>query len=68
MTMAAIENEIRSNILSNNNFGVLKFVDIGKGNGKLGDGVLQAEKLDKFLQAMTEATTFLDNIKMHASV
>lgn len=67
MTMAAIENEIRSNILSNNNFGVLKFVDIGKGNGKLGDGVLQAEKLDKFLQAMTEATTFLDNIKMHAS-
>lgn len=67
MTMAAIENEIRSNILSNNNFGVLKFVDIGKGNGKLGDGVLQAEQLDKFLQELTEATTFLDNIKMHAS-
>ncbi|WP_303247713.1 hypothetical protein [uncultured Methanobrevibacter sp.] len=26
MTMAAIENEIRNNILTNNSFGVLKFV------------------------------------------
>lgn len=67
MTMAAIENEIRNNILTNNSFGVLKFVDIGQGNGKLGDGVLQAEQLSTFLQALTEATVFLDNIKLHFS-
>lgn len=64
MNEQIIENEIRSNIMTNNSFGVLKFVDIGTGTGKLNNGILQAEKLDKFLQAMTEATVFLDNTKM----
>lgn len=64
MSITALENEIRNNVLSNNKFGVLKFVDIGSGTGKLNNGVMQAEKLDKFLQALTESTVFLDNTKM----
>lgn len=62
--ITSLENEIRNNVLGNNKFGVLKFVDIGEGTGKLGNGIMQAEKLDKFLQALTQATVFLDNTKM----
>jgi len=64
MSMATVEKEIKNRIISNQNFGVVKFVDIGVGSGKLNNGVLQAEKLDKFIQAMESSTTFLSNIKM----
>ena len=64
--MQIVEKEVRDKVLAGENF-VTKFVDIGSGSGKLGDGVLQAEKSDKFLQAMSEATTFLDRTKMVVS-
>ena len=66
MSMQIVEKEVRDKVLAGENF-VTKFVDIGSGSGKLGDGVLQAEKSDKFLQAMSEATTFLDRTKMVVS-
>ena len=66
MSMQIVENEVRSKILAGKKF-VTKFVDIGTGSGKLGDGVVQAEKADKFLQAMSDATVFLDKTKMITS-
>ena len=64
--MQIVEKEVKDKVLSGENF-VTKFVDIGTGSGKLGDGVLQAEKSDKFIQAMSEATTFLDRTKIIVS-
>ena len=66
MSMQIVEKEVRDKVLAGENF-VTKFVDIGTGSGKLGDGVLQAEKSDKFIQAMSNATTFLDRTKMIVS-
>lgn len=66
MSMQIVEKEVKDTILSGEKL-VTKFVDIGTGSGKLGKGVVQAEKVDKFLQAMSEATTFLDRTKMITS-
>ena len=66
MSMQAVEKEVKAKVLAGKKF-VTKFVDIGSGSGKLGDGVVQAEKADKFLQAMSDATTFLDKTKMITS-
>ena len=66
MSMASVEKEVRSKVLAGKKF-VTKFVDIGSGSGKLGDGVVQAEKSAEFIQAMSEATVFLDKTKMIAS-
>lgn len=66
MSMQSVEKEVKDKVLAGENF-VTKFVDIGTGSGKLGDGVLQAEKSDKFIQAMSEATTFLDRTKIIVS-
>lgn len=66
MSMQIVEKEIKEKILAGDKF-VTKFVDIGSGSGKLNNGVLQAEKADKFLQAMSEATVFLDRTKMITS-
>ena len=44
MSIALVENTIRDRIINGEGF-VTKFVDIGKGSGKLNNGVLQAEKL-----------------------
>ena len=43
MSIQTVENILKEKITKNENF-VLKYVDIGSGSGKLGDGVLQAEK------------------------
>ena len=64
--MQIVEKEVKDTILSGEKL-VTKFVDIGTGSGKLGKGVVQAEKADKFLQAMSEATVFLDRTKMITS-
>lgn len=66
MSMQIVEKEVREKVLAGDSF-VTKFVDIGTGSGKLGDGVLQAEKADKFIQAMSDATVFLDRTKMITS-
>lgn len=66
MSIQLVEKEIKEKVLAGEKF-VTKFVDIGTGSGKLGNGVLQAEKADKFLQAMSEATVFLDRTKMITS-
>lgn len=66
MSIKIVEDTIRENVLAGHGF-VTKFVDIGQGSGKLNKGVLQAEKSDKFIQAMSEATTFLDKTKLVVS-
>lgn len=66
MSMQLVEKEVREHVLAGKKF-VTKFVDIGTGSGKLNDGVVQAEKADKFLQALSEATVFLDKTKMITS-
>lgn len=66
MSIKTVETTLKDKITNNKNF-VLKFVDIGTGSGKLGDGVLQAEKSAEYLQALTSSTKFLDSIKMVAS-
>lgn len=66
MSIKTVETNLKDKITNNENF-VLKFVDIGTGSGKLGDGVLQAEKSAEYLQALTSSTKFLDSIKMVAS-
>lgn len=66
MSMQLVEKEVKEKVLAGEKF-VTKFVDIGSGSGKLGNGVVQAEKADKFLQAMSEATVFLDRTKMITS-
>lgn len=66
MSIQSVEKVMRNNVLQGHGF-VTKFVDIGKGSGKLDNGVLQAEKSDKFIQAMSEATVFLDKTKVIVS-
>ena len=66
MSMQLVEKTVRDRVLAGEKF-VTKFVDIGSGSGKLGNGVVQAEKSDKFLQAVSEATVFLDRTKMITS-
>ena len=46
MTIKQVEQALADKIMHNEDF-ILKFVDIGQGSGKLGKGVLQAEKADK---------------------
>lgn len=66
MSIQTVEKIMRENVLQGHGF-VTKFVDIGQGSGKLNNGVLQAEKSDKFIQAMSEATVFLDKTKLVVS-
>jgi len=66
MSIQSVESVIRHNVLQGYGF-VTKFVDIGEGSGKLNNGVLQAEKSDKFIQAMSDATVFLDKTKLITS-
>lgn len=66
MSIQIVEKEIKDHVLAGKKF-VTKFVDIGAGSGKLNDSVMQAEKADKFLQALSEATVFLDRTKMITS-
>ena len=63
MSIQTVEKVIKENVLAGRHF-ITKFVDIGQGSGKLNDGVLQAEKSDKFIQALQEATVFLNKTKM----
>lgn len=63
MSIQIVEKAIKENVLAGKKF-VTKFVDVGTGSGKLNDSVMQAEKADKFLQALSEATVFLDKTKM----
>lgn len=63
MSIALVENTIRDRIINGEGF-VTKFVDIGKGSGKLNNGVLQAEKSDKYIQALSNKATFLDKTKL----
>lgn len=66
MSIQTVEKAIKENVLAGHGF-VTKFVDIGQGTGKLNNGVLQAEKSDKFIQALQEATVFLDKTKLITS-
>lgn len=66
MSLKTVEQILSNHILNNENF-VMKFVDIGSGSGKLNDGVLKAEKADKYMQALQEATVFLDKTKLITS-
>lgn len=63
MTMKQVEQALADKIMYNKDF-ILKFVDIGQGSGKLGNGVLQAEKADKYMQAVQEETAFLNKTKV----
>lgn len=66
MSIQMVENVIKNNVLAGEKF-ITKFVDIGQGSGKLNKGVLQAEKSDKFIQALTSKTVFLDKTKLIVS-
>ncbi len=61
--MKAVASHLQEKVMGGENF-TIKFVDIGSGSKKLNEGVVQAEKSDKFMQALSEATTFLDKIKI----
>lgn len=63
MSIALVENTIRDKILTGESF-VTKFVDIGKGSGKLNNGVLQAEKSNKYIQALSNKAIFLEKTKL----
>ena len=63
MTIKQVEQALADKIMYNKDF-ILKFVDIGQGSGKLGNGVLQAEKADKYMQAVQEETAFLNKTKV----
>ena len=63
MSMKAVASHLQEKVMGGENF-TIKFVDIGSGSKKLNEGVVQAEKSDKFMQALSEATTFLDKIKI----
>lgn len=63
MSLETVENILSQKIANNQDF-VLKFVDIGTGSGKLNSGVLQAEKSDAYIQALTSKTVFLDQTKL----
>lgn len=62
MSLQIVENEIKKSFELGNKF-VVKFVDIGEGNGKLNNGVLQAEKSDVYLQKLDEEAVFLNRTK-----
>lgn len=66
MSIKTVESVLGQKIMNNDNF-VMKFVDIGQGSGKLNDGVLQAEKSDKYMQALQSKTVFLDKVKLITS-
>lgn len=62
MALTMVENEIKKSVNLGKKF-VIKFVDIGQGEGKLNDGVLQAEKADTYLQHLDEQAVFLNRTK-----
>ena len=63
MSVQTVEKVMAERIEQGKNF-ITKFVDIGTGSGKLNNGVLQAEKASEYMQALQEATVFLDNTKL----
>ena len=62
MSLKMVENSIRKAVELGEKF-VVKFVDIGEGNGKLNNGVLQAEKSDKYLQHLDQEAVFMNRTK-----
>ena len=62
MALTMVENEIKQCVDLGNTF-VVKFVDIGEGEGKLNDGVLQAEKAPTYLQHLDKEAVFLNRTK-----
>ena len=53
MSIKIVENEIKQKVDLGQDF-VVKFVDIGEGSGKLNNGVLQAEKSDKYIRHLED--------------
>lgn len=62
MSIQIVENEIKQRVDLGENF-VVKFVDIGEGSGKLNNGVLQAEKSDKYIRHLENKAVFLEKTK-----
>ncbi|WP_295588799.1 carboxypeptidase-like regulatory domain-containing protein [uncultured Methanobrevibacter sp.] len=62
MSINIVENEIKNAVKLGKKF-VIKFVDIGEGEGKLNDGILQAEKAPTYLQKLDEEAVFLNRTK-----
>ena len=52
MSMKAVASHLQEKVMGGENF-TIKFVDIGSGSKKLNEGVVQAEKSDKFMQALS---------------
>ena len=59
MSIHIVENEIKQKVDLGEKF-VVKFVDIGKGTGKLNNGVLQAEKSAKYIKHLENKAVFLE--------
>ena len=62
MSIKIVENEIKQKVDLGQDF-VVKFVDIGDGSGKLNNGVLQAEKSDKYIRHLEDNSVFLKKTK-----
>ena len=62
MSIQIVENEIKQSVNLGEKF-VVKFVDIGEGTGKLNNGVLQAEKADKYIRHLEDRSVFLEKTK-----
>lgn len=66
MSIHIVENEIRQKVNLGKKF-VVKFVDIGQGEGKLNNGVLQAEQSDNYVRHLEDKAIFLEKTKRIAS-
>lgn len=62
MSIHIVENEIKRKVDLGKKF-VIKFVDIGQGEGKLNNGVLQAEKSDTYIRHLEDNAVFLEKTK-----
>ena len=62
MSIKIVENAIKNHVELGEDF-VVKFVDIGEGEGKLNNGVLQAEKSDTYLRHLEDNAVFLEKTK-----
>ena len=62
MSIQIVENEIKQKVDLGEKF-VIKFVDIGQGEGKLNNGVLQAEKSDTYIRHLEDNAVFLEKTK-----
>ena len=62
MSIHIVENEIKQKVDLGEKF-VVKFVDIGTGEGKLNNGVLQAEQSDTYIRHLEDRAVFLEKTK-----